>query len=569
MVLAMSRPWKHPKTGIYWLRKRVPTKVAAIIGRSIVTKSLETRDPEEAKRKFADALADLTSQWASIGAHKRPITDREAHFLAKAIEKDWLEKFRDNPSEQLWWHTEIYCGMWGAKYPRAETPARPGEPGTMPVDNVFWHSMRSGCMELASDLLKENNFDDDEWSLLKTARAVSDAIQRACVALAREERGIYEPGGAPAGLGELARDSAAPSATGMPVRNQHVATGAAHSASPPAVGIPALSRRGGTSVSLVGLVEDWWLEAKATGRKPSTYDSYRNTFANFRAFLGHDDAGRIGRQEVISFKDHRLSAPSRRTGKQVSAKTVKDTDLTALRVVFGWAETNGKIASNPASGVSIRLAKKAKLRSKGFTEGEAKAILSAAMKHRRGSEAPKTFAAKRWIPWLCAFTGARVGELAQLRKQDVFQRNGHWIIRITPEAGTVKTNEAREAVLHAQLIELGFPEFAAAAADGYLFLSPADDGSVRGPLQGLKNRLAEFSRKIVSDPNVAPNHGWRHRFKTIGMEAGIPTRVLDAIQGHAPRSVSDSYGDVTIKTIAVEIAKFPSFDLQEPPKSLE
>ena len=40
-----------------------------------------------------------------------------------------------------------------------------------------------------------------------------------------------------------------------------------------------------------------------------------------------------------------------------------------------------------------------------------------------------------------------------------------------------------------------------------------------GPLQGLKNRLAEFAREIVTDPNVAPMHGWRHRFKTVGMEA--------------------------------------------------
>jgi hypothetical protein len=54
--------------------------------------------------------------------------------------------------------------------------------------------------------------------------------------------------------------------------------------------------------------------------------------------------------------------------------------------------------------------------------------------------------------------------------------------------------------------------------------------------------LAEFARVIVSDPNVAPNHGWRHRFKTVGMEAGIPPRILDAIQGQAPRSVADTYG---------------------------
>jgi len=86
---------------------------------------------------------------------------------------------------------------------------------------------------------------------------------------------------------------------------------------------------------------------------------------------------------------------------------------------------------------------------------------------------------------------------------------------------------------------------------------------VLGPLQILKNRLAEFARVIVSDPNVAPNHGWRHRFKTVGMEAGIPPRILDAIQGQAPRSVADTYGHVTLRTMAAEIGKLPPFDLNE------
>jgi integrase len=155
-----------------------------------------------------------------------------------------------------------------------------------------------------------------------------------------------------------------------------------------------------------------------------------------------------------------------------------------------------------------------------------------------------------------------VGELAQLRKEDVTKRDGQWVIRITPEAGTVKTNEAREVVLHPQLADLGFPKFAEACAQGHLFLTPAADGDVLGPLQGLKNRLAEFARTIVSDPNVAPNHGWRHRFKTVGMEAGIAPRILDAIQGQAPRSVGDSYGDVTLKTIAAAINKLPAFEIK-------
>ena len=150
-----------------------------------------------------------------------------------------------------------------------------------------------------------------------------------------------------------------------------------------------------------------------------------------------------------------------------------------------------------------------------------------------------------------------------MRKQDVRREDGHWIIELTPEAGTIKTNEARKVVLHPHLVELGFPVFveSAPAQSGHLFLKPGKDGDVLGPLQGLKNRLAEFGRQIVSDQNVAPNHGWRHRFKTIGIEAGVPQRILDAIQGHAPRTASDGYGEVTVKAMAQAMERVPKVNV--------
>ena len=211
--------------------------------------------------------------------------------------------------------------------------------------------------------------------------------------------------------------------------------------------------------------------------------------------------------------------------------------------------------------VSIPKCQRSALRGKGFTDAEAKAILSAALRLNRGGELAGTFAAKRWVPWLAAYTGARVGELAQLRKQHVAREGDHWTTRLTPEAGTIKTNEARTVVLHPHLVELGFPAFVDAAPAGYLFLKVGKDGDVLGPLQGLKNRLAEFSRSIVSDPNVAPMHSWRHRFKTVGMEAGIPTRILDAIQGHAPGTATEGYAEVTIKTMAAAIERLSRIEV--------
>jgi hypothetical protein len=70
------------------------------------------------------------------------------------------------------------------------------------------------------------------------------------------------------------------------------------------------------------------------------------------------------------------------------------------------------------------------------------------------------------------------------------------------------------------LVELGGPAFVASVPPG-LFLKPSKSGDVLGPLQGLKNRLSEFVRTVVKDPNVAPMHGFRHRFKTVGMEAHL------------------------------------------------
>jgi hypothetical protein len=49
---------------------------------------------------------------------------------------------------------------------------------------------------------------------------------------------------------------------------------------------------------------------------------------------------------------------------------------------------------------------------------------------------PENAAARRWVPWLCAYTGGRVNEMTQLRESDVFPVLGLPCVRITPEAGS-------------------------------------------------------------------------------------------------------------------------------------
>lgn len=316
------------------------------------------------------------------------------------------------------------------------------------------------------------------------------------------------------------------------------------------------------SVSLTGLVEDWWSEAKAAGKSESTHDSYANTFRLFSTFLGHDDALRVTPHDIVRYKDHRLSAINPKTKKPVSAKTVKASDLTAFKSVFDWAVTNLKMPSNPAKGVTIKLGKRVKVRERDFTDAEARAILSGADALAHTKLRNQTEKAKRWIPWLCAYSGCRVGELVQLRKEDIREVSGSWVMSITPEAGTVKGKEYREVPLHEHLIEMGFTAFVEKAPAGYLFMTIKPDSTVRGVWQSKKNRLAEFARQFVTDPNVAPNHGWRHTFKTKGRGAGIENTTLDAICGHAPDTIGESYGTVPLKAKVDAMKLFPRYELE-------
>jgi len=160
-------------------------------------------------------------------------------------------------------------------------------------------------------------------------------------------------------------------------------------------------------------------------------------------------------------------------------------------------------------------------------------------------------------PWLCAYTGARVGEIAQLRAEDVVTREGVPAINITPEAGTVKTGKVREVPLHEHLIDQGFLEFARSRS-GPLFYGAATRKSARA-VGGKKPKwaqtrqlLARWVRRAigVKDTAVAPNHGWRHTFKQLADHATISERTSDYITGHSHRGEGKKYGAPTVRQMA-------------------
>lgn len=290
--------------------------------------------------------------------------------------------------------------------------------------------------------------------------------------------------------------------------------------------------------TITGLFNGWWAEAKATGRSQSTHDAYKGAIDRLVKHLGHDDAGRVTEADMIAFKDTRL--------KVVSVKTLKDGDLPGIRSVFGWAVDNKKLSKNPANAIKVKAEKKIRTRSKGFTDDEAKAILIACLGYqRKPKEDAKTAAAKKWGPLIAAYTGCRIAEALQLRKKDVRKESKHRVFDFNPNAGSIKSGAYRLVPVHQHLIDLGFLDFVDESHDGPLFA------------KGSYKRVLDFVRTVVTDERVQPNHGWRHRLKTIARNLGLDHRIVDAIQGHAPRTAGEDYGDVTVMAMARVIAAIP------------
>jgi integrase len=211
-----------------------------------------------------------------------------------------------------------------------------------------------------------------------------------------------------------------------------------------------------------------------------------------------------------------------------TAGTVANIWVRAARTVFAWAVDEKLISRNPFVGWRVKVPKKIVTReTKAFSDGEINLVLSAALAIQPRS---KGGAAKRWCPWLAAYSGARMGELTQLRGVDIVERDGIPAMKISPEAGTTKSGRARTVPVHDHLIEQGFLAFVKANGNGALFynepkqLAGSDDPTNPRKQRYVKARehLAAWVRGLgVNDPEVLPNHAWRHTFKAIGFRCGI------------------------------------------------
>ena len=161
--------------------------------------------------------------------------------------------------------------------------------------------------------------------------------------------------------------------------------------------------------------------------------------------------------DVIRWKDALVA-------NGLKSKTIKNSYLGCLRAIFNFAVENKLISKSPAENVKVAYRKNSEQRQLPYSDEEVARLLRLAKQ--------QTNPARRWLPWLAALSGARIGELAQLWAEGIKIENGiHFMeIKAAPDGGSLKTpNSERRVPLHPILIKDGFLDFVKTKGKGPLF----------------------------------------------------------------------------------------------------
>lgn len=501
MCLSMPRPYKN-RHGTYVVRWTVKPqdRKGPLAGKQNIIRSLATKDPAEARRRYSDAAAQVDLLFQQARAAPASLTGRQVEGLVGRWYRQELEALSDSPATVETW--ERFAFLFKSRGPRAALKIT-----AAPVPDP--KALAAVAREIAS---RAGVRLSEESERLLIARLAHRASQLGSALWLRFK-------------GDYSED---------PTLRQFPEW------APPASTVAPAS---GGSESILGLFDAY---AKERGLPQRTREDWRRVIVRFTKFIGHDEAARVARRDVVRWKDSLVASG-------LSPVTINNARLVPIKRVYSWAADNERLKDNPT--LRVTAAGKGGPPRRPFTLDEARRILAAA----RQEAAPF----RRWAPWLQAYTGARVGEIVKLRVADVREVAGVWGVSFNPEQGRglKNKNSARFVPLHGDVLAEGFRAYRDSQPPGGFLFPKAAAQTSRGVIGArAKERLAEWVRSLgIKDKEVGPNHSWRHLLKDLCRECGIPQEAAEVLQGHAPRSVADRYGSgFRTETLAQHIARLPS-----------
>lgn len=558
--------WQRRNTKYIWFRLAVPKAVQHRFGTTPITFSLNTTDPKEASVLAGMKRAEYYALWGLLpqSANVSPPKQEDPISVAVAVAYDDMlaameDKRRDWPKDDA---------GYSAKLAEREADLR-----------RMTRRLRDG--------------DTSQWA------PVADRIIAS--------RGLDLPKGTPAYSDfVVAIAKASLDAIGVFIRTHHGeidATPRSMVVTQTKAKAEAKANKGET---LMELFESWSAEMLAKGardgrkgKRPDTVNQDRKVMARFAEFVGEQRAvDSITAQEVAEFRDTlRMLPPKWMSKRELRGRSMREAaqiaraagmvqmaftninkQLSVISPLYKWLRKQPRWAGlvNPVDGLFYDDVKGTNPRPPFSTSALNRIITSPIFtgfeadgkEHISGDKHADDW--RRWTPLVAMFTGARIGEIAQLQLGDVRQHRGVWFIQIRHEAKeglTTKSGESRFAAVHPLLERIGFIAFhrrllraANGNLDAALFpeLKPNSRGFISGtPSEWWRDYLADIGVKDATAPggDGFGTHSFRHtladRFRE---EAELLDSKIAVVLGHSVKTQTGKYGELPQGTVTMHKA---------------
>lgn len=255
-------------------------------------------------------------------------------------------------------------------------------------------------------------------------------------------------------------------------------------------------------------------------------------------------------------------------GARLSPRSQQKT-LEFVASFFQWALNEGYIEKIPGPGIKPIAAAKA-------PPGHARLPYSSAelglifaspvysgckSRHRR-SEPGKMLLRDGyyWVPLIALYSGMRLGEIVQLRTEDIKEVDGIWVFDISMEEGDqkqIKTAASYRLVpVHSKLIEIGLLSHAQKSKAGARLFDDIKPGADGYMSHNFSKWWGRYARQVGFARKKTAFHSFRHNFKDAAVSASVPELCAKVLMGHADNSVHAGYGSgLPVKRLKLEIDK--------------
>ncbi len=312
-------------------------------------------------------------------------------------------------------------------------------------------------------------------------------------------------------------------------------------------------------------------------RAESRIIAYTTSANRFIEFIGKKAAEDITVADIADFRNLIEKLPSRPSKavrvlplhKQVDAEGEKisptrvENILKELSSVFRVAVEDGKLTDNPLGKLKKRKTVAGPAIVRSFSRDEIRRIFSLPVFH--GEETPHG-AMAYWIPIILYYSGARVEEIAQLRKGDIVEVDGTPCFRLAMGEGqSIKMGNTRQFPIHSHLIELGFLDFVR-SSPYQLFVDKSEVNRKYSYNYGRwwGNYIRENG---LTREGIKPTHSFRHSLVTLFRDLDVREEIQDSILGHNENSpdrakASHGYGEKSVVAQRRAIEQIPRLNLQ-------